>query len=69
MSLSNLPHGDRTLRSPEQVKADFRRRGVAFADWARENNFSVATVYQVLAGQRKCLRGQSHQIAQRLGMK
>jgi gp16 family phage-associated protein len=52
-----------------QVKEDFRRKGVTLADWAKENGFNVSVVYQVLAGQRKCLRGESHKIAEQLGMK
>lgn len=49
--------------------ADFRSNGVAIAAWAESNGFSPALVYAVLRGERKCLRGQSHQIAKALGMK
>jgi gp16 family phage-associated protein len=47
----------------------FRARGQSVADWAREHGFNSKLVYQVLAGQRKCLRGESYQIAKALNMK
>lgn len=51
------------------VKLIFDESGVSVAEWARVNGFSSALVYQVLEGNRKCLRGQSHQIAIALGIK
>lgn len=51
------------------VKQIFDESGVSVAEWARTNGFSSALVYQVLEGNRKCLRGQSHQIALALGIK
>jgi gp16 family phage-associated protein len=56
-------------RTAEDVRAEFRAVGVSVADWAREHGFSVELTRMVLAGQRKCLRGQSHKIAVALGMK
>lgn len=50
-------------------RASFAAAGVTVAQWARARGFSVRLVYQVLGGQRKCLRGQSHQIATELKMK
>lgn len=57
------------LRTPEQVRVRFERRGVSVAAWARSQGFNVVLTYMVAAGQRKSLRGQSHQIAVALGMK
>lgn len=51
------------------VKLIFDESGVSVAEWARVNGFSSTLVYQVLDGKRKCLRGQSHQIAIALGIK
>ncbi len=51
------------------VKLIFDESGVSVAEWARTNGFSSTLVYQVLDGKRKCLRGQSHQIALALGIK
>ncbi|WP_428003791.1 DNA-binding protein [Acidovorax sp.] len=52
-----------------QVRRSFDELGVSIADWARERGFSVPLTRMVLAGKRKCLRGQSHQIAVALGLK
>jgi gp16 family phage-associated protein len=59
----------RKLLSPKQAKAAFHRRGKSVADFAREHGFSPSLVYQVMAGKRPGLRGQSHEIAVRLGIK
>lgn len=47
----------------------FHRSGKSVVAWAKENGFTVNLVYEVLNGKRKCLRGQSHRIAVRLGIK
>ena len=57
------------LLTAEQVRAGFENDGVAIAEWARANGFSPSLVRMVVAGRRKCLRGQSHKIAVALGMK
>lgn len=55
--------------SSEEVRANFRAKGINVAQWARARGFSVELTRMVLAGRRKCLRGQSHQIAVELGLK
>lgn len=55
--------------SSDEVRAMFRARGINVAEWARARGFSVELTRMVLAGKRKCLRGQSHQIAVEMGMK
>lgn len=52
-----------------RVKALFEEAGVPISEWARLHGFSTALVYQVLDGNRLCLRGQSHRIAIALGLK
>ena len=52
-----------------QVRALFEDSGISVAEWARARGFSASLVYQVMEGRRKCLRGQSHQIAVSLGLK
>jgi len=47
----------------------FEITGISVAEWARVRGFSTGLVYQVLDGRRKCMRGQSHQIAVALGLK
>jgi gp16 family phage-associated protein len=53
----------------DKAKSIFKDSGVSVSEWARQNGFSSTLVYQVLEGKRKCLRGQSHQIALALGIK
>ncbi len=52
-----------------RAKALFAETGTSVAEWARVRGFSAVLVYQVLEGNRKCLRGQSHRIAIALGLK
>lgn len=57
------------IHSVKGVRTVFEDSGVSVAEWARARGFSTSLVYQVLEGRRKCLRGQSHQIAVALGIK
>ena len=57
------------LRTPEQARAWLVYLGISVAQWAREHKFSEQLVREVLAGRKKCLRGQCHNIAVALGMK
>lgn len=56
-------------KTPDQVRAEFRRRGESFAQWARKHGVSRQLVTAVLSGQRKCYRGESHRVAVLLGIK
>jgi gp16 family phage-associated protein len=51
------------------VREKFIKNGISITEWANQNNFPVALVYQIIRGERKCLRGMSHQIAIKLGIK
>ena len=57
------------MKTPEQVKQEFRAKGCTFAQFARENNVHVNEVYKVLNGQYKAHYGQAHEIAVALGLK
>lgn len=57
------------LKSKNQIKNEFRDKGITFSDWARKNNFSVELVYRVLKMNRIPIRGESHKIAVKLGIK
>lgn len=57
------------MRTPQQVKDEFRRRGMSINEWARNHQVSAALVHQVLSGKKRCVRGQSHDIAVMLGLK
>jgi gp16 family phage-associated protein len=63
---------DRTredLLQPEEVLRRFRANGKSVSKWAVERGYSPALVYAVLKRGRKCLRGQSHDIAVALKLK
>lgn len=57
------------LRTPEQARAELQRKGVSITKWAVANGFSPNLVFEVLSGRRQPTRGQTHNIAVRLGIK
>lgn len=57
------------LRTPDEVRAEFQRKGISIAAWATANNLNTNMVFEVLAGRKKGVRGQSHKIAVLLGLK
>jgi gp16 family phage-associated protein len=58
------------LLTPAQARdTHFTRKGLSQASWARKHGFCSALVSQILAGKRRALRGQSHNIAVLLGIK
>ncbi len=59
----------RKIKTREQVREEFDRKGITIAKWARENEFSEPMVYQVLSGKKKGRRGSAHNIAIALGIK
>lgn len=65
VTLSEASASKTKISSP----GDFRKRGVSMVDWARQHGFNARLVYAVIRGERKCLRGQSFEIAKELGMK
>lgn len=56
-------------KSLDEVKAEFKRRGVTVREWARQRCLSEKTVYAVLRGDNKGNYGQAHQVAVLLGLK
>jgi len=59
----------RIVRTPQEVRDGFLRRGISIASWARANGFDKATVSQVITGQNLASRGTGHKIAVMLGLK
>jgi gp16 family phage-associated protein len=51
------------------VRAEFKRRGISVSEWARVRGVSAQLTYQILAGRKAAVRGQSHEIAVLLGLK
>lgn len=56
-------------RTSDDVRAEFERKGISISSWATANGFSTNLVFEVLAGRKKGVRGQSHKIAVKLGLK
>lgn len=57
------------LRTSEQVREDFKRKGISISQWAVANGFPPNLVYDILAKRRNPTRGQTHRIAVKLGLK
>lgn len=57
------------MKTLEQVKQDFRRRGETVTGWARRNGFKPNNVRAVIYGRGKGHWGESHKIAVCLGIK
>ncbi len=57
------------LSAEQRVWKKFRESGINVRSWALERGFNPGLVYSVLRGERKCLRGQSHDVAVALGLK
>lgn len=58
------------VRTREEVKAEFARRGLSVRAWSRENGLDAATVYNLLAGKKAVgKRGGAHKAAVLLGLK
>jgi gp16 family phage-associated protein len=62
------------LKTRQQVREEFNRKGWSYTGWAKRHNYSAALVREILKDsdsnpQRKCLRGESHNIAVQLGIK
>lgn len=58
-----------SIRTPDEVRAEFQRKGISISQWAAANGFAVNMVFEVLAGRKKGVRGQAHRIAVKLGLK
>lgn len=56
------------LNTPNQVREYFADNGISIASWAAANSFSYNLVLRVLSGHTP-VRGQSHRIAVKLGLK
>ena len=59
----------RKALTPDQVKQQFRARGLTLTQWAADNGYSREAVYRVLNGKDKAHFGRAHEIAVALGLK
>lgn len=56
-------------RQPQEVKAELENNGISVSRWAAQNGFNSNLASAVLRGELKCIRGESYQIAVKLGIK
>ncbi|HEX8585036.1 MAG TPA: hypothetical protein VF680_11565 [Allosphingosinicella sp.] len=52
-----------------RAKSRLALDGESVGTWASRNGFAAKTVYQVLSGSRRCIRGESARIAFALGLR
>lgn len=58
------------IKTPEQVKEEFTRRGESIAAWCKANRVSAAAAYRVLRDPKaRATRGECHRAAVLLGIK
>jgi len=57
------------LRTPQDIRQEWFRKGITQGQWARENGFACSAVSQVMNGQNSCRKGTGHKIAVTLGIK
>lgn len=57
------------VRTPQEIRAEWLRKGLGQNEWARQHGFNPATVSQVLNGRNSGARGTGHKIAVMLGLK
>lgn len=57
------------LRTAAEARAELQAKGISITQWAIANKFSPNLVFEVLGGRKKCVRGQAHEIAVKLGIK
>lgn len=56
-------------KTTDEAREEFLKAGYSIAEWARRNEFNANLVYAVLRGERRAIRGQTHDIAVSLGIK
>ena len=57
------------MKTADQVKAEFVKKGITFTSWAQANGYRSQYVSQVVNGFMKGHRGKAHEIMVKLGMK
>jgi gp16 family phage-associated protein len=57
------------LRTPQDIREEWFRKGITQGQWSREHGFAGSAVSQVLAGKNRCRKGTGHRIAIALGLK
>ena len=58
-----------SIKTPDQVRAEFKAAGITLGQWAHNNGYRPAQVYRVISGVDKGYYGDAHEIAVKLGLK
>lgn len=64
-----MPNGYPTEQALKKARKSLEQRGLSVKDWSELHELNPSTVYAVLNGQKKCLRGEAHRAAVLLGIK
>jgi gp16 family phage-associated protein len=64
-----MPNTGITEQALQRARQRLIDQGLSTADFAKRHNLNPSTVYAVLNGQKKCLRGEAHRAAVLLGIK
>ncbi|WP_223569396.1 DNA-binding protein [Pseudomonas sp. BF-R-26] len=64
-----MPNAYPTEQACQEARERLAHRGLSAKDWADQHHLNPSTVYAVLNGQKKCLRGEAHRAAVLLGIK
>ncbi|MDR1889629.1 MAG: DNA-binding protein [Zoogloeaceae bacterium] len=57
------------MKTPDQVRHEFKQRGITITEWSRRNGYDRNKVYRVLCGIEKGNFGKCYEIAWKLGLK
>ncbi len=62
------------LKTRKQIREEFARKGWSYTGWARSHRYTPNLVIEIINDsdtnpRRKCLRGESHNVAVQLGLK
>ncbi|WP_130932229.1 DNA-binding protein [Pseudomonas sp. Sample_24] len=64
-----MPNTAITEQALQLARQRLNEQGLSTADFAKRHDLNPSTVYAVLNGQKKCLRGEAHRAAVLLGIK
>ncbi|MHC5192746.1 DNA-binding protein [Pseudomonas frederiksbergensis] len=64
-----MPNAYPTEQVCQEARSRLAHQGLSAKDWAEQHKLNPSTVYAVLNGQKKCLRGEAHRAAVLLGIK
>lgn len=64
-----MPNASIDEQARKTARAALEKEGLSAKDFAERHDLNISTVYAVLNGQKKCLRGEAHRAAVLLGIK